>query len=118
MSPLQLLTWLEIHGVSVNLVGSQKLVFHGPKSLLTDQVMAHLKKDKPFLLKALAGQQGTSTVGEAFRFLCEGLSISITVLLCDYLTEDDLLDIRKGVYPDLTALRQLIQKDLTGRDRS
>ena len=113
MTALNLLTYLEIVGVTVTLGEDGRLRFKGPASILTDGLMAQLKRHKQELCRIVTEQPSVIDVGEALRFICRELPLSPEILVSRYFNEDDLKDLRSGLYTSdgLVALRKLIASD-------
>lgn len=113
MSPIQLLTFLELMGVQVSIGHNDQLNILGSESVLSDGVIAQLKKHKADLVRILSESSfDAASVREALQFVCHGLAVAPETLIQCYFTADDLEDIRAGRYPDLVALRSLIKSDL------
>ncbi|MTI11601.1 TubC N-terminal docking domain-related protein [Sansalvadorimonas verongulae] len=110
MTPLCLLYWLKLQSVQVDLE-DDRLRVRGPKSLLTSPVMGQLKAGKEAICQ-LMSEPEVVPVDDALRRLAGMMSVSPTWLVSEWLVDDDLRDIRQGMYPDLEALSRLIKRAL------
>ncbi|WBA84922.1 hypothetical protein [Endozoicomonas sp. GU-1] len=111
MTPLQLLTYLELQGVRLAVDSTGILKAVGPKSVLTP-VTDLFRYYKPELV-SLITQDGFDilVVKEALRFISNGLAVTPELLVLKYFTPEDLMDLSTGQYRNLTALRDLIISD-------
>ena len=104
MTPILFLTHLEIAGFTVTLKNTGQLSVKGPIYPLPTELVEQIRRCKPEICRILAEQPPDRVPVDDLRVISQQLPISVKELVDQYLTEDDLLDLRRGDYPDMVAL--------------
>jgi hypothetical protein len=111
MMPVQLLTYLELEGVQLNIDEGGLMTLKGRRAVL-EPIIHLVQQHKPELSQLLtSGDFKIDAVAEALRFISNGLNIPPGHLLAKYFTPEDLFDISQGEYQNLPELRSLILSD-------
>lgn len=108
MTPILFLTHLEIAGFTVTLKHNGQLSVKGPIYPLPTELVEQIRQCKPEICRILAEQSPDRVPVDDLRVISQQLPISVEELIDQHLPEDELLDIRRGIYPDMVALGKFL----------
>ena len=108
MTPIKFLTHLEISGFTMTLKNNGQLSVKGPIFPLPSELVEQIRQRKPEICRILTEQSPDRVPVEDLRVIGQQLPISVEELVDRHLSEDELLDLRRGQYTDMVVLGKFL----------